>query len=191
MQPIQRSEILTLGDYEQIRERFRARVIGEKRRRRVAIGEHLSAVFENRDTVMLQIQEMLRTERITSEPGILHEIETYNDLLPGPAQLSMTLFVEVPERETRERLLRDLTGLEDQVALEVAGGPPIRAAGKREGAQPDRTTAVHYLKFDQPAEAVAKLRGGAEVALLVTHQSYQARAALPPETRAALAEDLA
>ena len=189
MQPIVRSEILPLGEYEQIRERFRARVIGEKRRRRVALGDHLSAVFENRDTVMLQIQEMLRTERITNEAGILHEIETYNDLLPGPRQLSMTLFVEVPDRETRERLLRDLAGLEDTVALDV-DGTAIRATGKREGAVADRTTAVHYLKLDLPADAVTRLRSGAAVTLRVEHPRYQAAATLPPETRAALVEDL-
>ena len=190
MQPIGRSEILPLGEYEQIRERFRARVIGEKRRRRVALGEHLSAVFENRDTVMLQIQEMLRTERITNEAGILHEIETYNDLLPGQGQLSMTLFVEVADRETRERLLRELAGLEEKVVLDI-DGIASHATGKREGAEAERTTAVHYLKFELPDDAAARLRSGAAVTLRVEHARYQAAATLPSETRAALAEDLA
>src|SRR5688572_24580768 len=117
MRPIDRSEILPIGEYETIRERFRARVIAEKRPRRVRIGEHLSAVFENRDSVMLQIQEMLRTERITSEPGILHEIETYNELLPGKDELSLTLFVEIPAKELRDKMLVELAGLEDHVSL--------------------------------------------------------------------------
>src|SRR5690349_24506610 len=99
MRPIERSEVLPIGEYEAIRERFRARVITEKRPRRVRIGEHLSAVFENRDSVMLQIQEMLRTERITSEHAVMHEIETYNDLIPGSDELSVTLFVEIPSKE--------------------------------------------------------------------------------------------
>jgi hypothetical protein len=189
MQAIERSEILPLGEYERIRERFRARVIEDKRRRRVAVGEHISVVFENRDTVMMQIQEMLRTERITSEPGILHEIETYNELLPGDNQLSVTLFVEIPDKETRERMLRELAGLEDSVALEVAG-TLARASGKRQGAEPDRTTAVHYLKIDLPEAAVDQMKAGAEVALLVDHPRYSARAVLPPETRASLAADL-
>jgi hypothetical protein len=190
MRPVERSEILPLGDYESIRDRFRTRVIAEKSRRRVIIGEDLSLVFENRDTVMLQIQEMLRTERITSEPGIRHEIETYNELLPKDGQLSVTLFVQVPERERRERLLRELAGLEDAVSIEVAG-TRVPAHGKREGAEPDRTTAVHYLKFDLPPPAVEQLRAGAEVAVVVEHPRYQARAALSAETRAALAEDMA
>src|SRR5689334_19561323 len=112
MQPVTRSEILPIGEYEMIRERFRARVIAEKRPRRVRIGEHLSAIFENRDSVMLQIQEMLRTERITSEPAILHEIETYNELLPRKDELSLTLFVEIPAKDLREQMLVELAGLD-------------------------------------------------------------------------------
>src|SRR5277367_2857405 len=100
MQLIQRNEILPLGDYEAIRPRFRARVIDEKKARRVKLGDHLSAIFENRDSVLLQIQEMLRTERITAEPAIHHEIETYNDLVPARGQVSLTLFVEIPDKET-------------------------------------------------------------------------------------------
>jgi len=93
MRPIQRDEVLPIGEYETLRERFRSRIIEEKRPRRVRVGEHISVVFENRDSVLYQIQEMVRTERITSEHAILHEIETYNDLIPGEGQLSLTLFV--------------------------------------------------------------------------------------------------
>src|SRR5262245_19429093 len=121
MQTIERSEILPLGEDEQIRERFRARVIAEKRPRRVKLGDQMSAVFENRDTVMLQIQEMLRTERITSEPGITHEIETYNDLIPAADGLSLSLFVEIPSKEVRDRMLVELAGLERHIWLEVDG----------------------------------------------------------------------
>src|SRR5262249_21994711 len=154
----------------------------EKRVRRVALGEHLTAVFENRDTVLLQIQEMLRTERITTESAILHEIETYNDLIPARGQLSVTLFVEIAERELRERMLLELAGLEDALALEIDGVPsPLR--GKREGALPDRTTAVHYLKVELSAEAQAGIRSGqAAVALVAAHPRYAARAELPPGT---------
>src|SRR5689334_15748699 len=112
MRPIERSEILGIGEYEMIRPRFRARVIEEKRPRRVAVGEHLSAIFENRDSVLLQIQEMIRTERITAEPAIAHEIETYNELLPAENQLSLTLFVEIPDKDLRDRKLVELAGLE-------------------------------------------------------------------------------
>ena len=100
---VERSEILKLGDYEGIRDQFRARVIAEKKARRVHLGDKISAVFENHDTVLLQIQEMLRTERITKEPAILHEIETYNQLVPKKDELSLTAMVEIDDRATREK----------------------------------------------------------------------------------------
>lgn len=87
MKPIERGEVLGIAEYEKIREHFRERVIGEKKLRRVQLGPKATALFENRDTVLLQIQEMLRTERITREAAILHEIETYNQLLPGNDEL--------------------------------------------------------------------------------------------------------
>src|SRR5690242_18709922 len=121
MKPIQRNEILGLGEYEAIREQFRTRVIEAKRSRRVAVSDIVTVTFENRDSVLLQIQEMLRTERITSEDGILHELETYNDLIPTGDQLSITLFVEIPEKEVRDEMLVKLAKLEDHVFLDVGG----------------------------------------------------------------------
>ena len=190
MRPIDRSEILPLGEYEAIRDRFRARVIEEKKARRLAIGDHLSAVFENRDTVMLQIQELLRTERITTEHAILHEIETYNELLPAEGQLSLTLFVEVVDRALRDRLLVDLAGLEDAIALEV-DGEAFALGGKRIGAEPGRTTAVHYLKCDLSPDAVRRIKAKeARVAVVVRHPKLEARAELSRPTLQKLAEDL-
>lgn len=189
MRPIDRNEVLGIGEYEAIRERFRSRIIEEKRPRRVRIGDHLTAVFENRDSVLFQIQEMLRTERITSESGILHEIETYNDLIPGEGQLSMTLFVEIPERALRDQMLVELVGLEDTVSIEV-DGVAAPARGKREGSMEDRTTAVHYLKVDLPAEAQAAIKAKkATVSLLVAHPRYAVKAPLGRATLEKLAED--
>jgi len=192
MQIIQRNEILPIGEYEAIRPHFRARVIEEKRARRVRLGEHITAVFENRDSVLLQIQEMLRTERITREPAILHEIETYNDLVPGDGQLSVTLFVEIAEKELRDRLLVELVGLEDAIALEV-DGERFPVTGKRPDSFVEgRTTAVHYLKVTLSDAAAAKMRArGAQAALVIAHPRYEARAELAPATIASLAEDLA
>ncbi|WP_437298799.1 DUF3501 family protein [Sorangium sp. So ce426] len=190
MRPIDRNEVLGIGEYEAIRERFRSRIIEEKRPRRVRLGDHLTAVFENRDSVLFQIQEMLRTERITSESGILHEIETYNDLIPGAGQLSLTLFVEIPDRALRDRMLIDLVGLEDTVSIEV-DGVAARALGKRDGTMEDRTTAVHYLKADLPAEAQAAIKARkATVSLVVGHPRYTVKAPLGRATLEKLAEDL-
>jgi hypothetical protein len=191
VRPIDRSEILPLGEYETIRPRFRARVIEEKKARRVAIGDCLSAVFENRDTVLLQIQEMLRTERITREAAIAHEIETYNGLLPATGQVSLTLFVEIADKPTRDRALVDLAGLEDAVAVEVDGAR-FPATGERpDGWVEGRTTAVHYLKATLAPEAAAAVaRGAADVSLVVSHPRLEARARLGRPALAALAEDL-
>ncbi|AUX40859.1 hypothetical protein SOCE26_022610 [Sorangium cellulosum] len=191
MRPIDRNEVLGIGEYETIRERFRSRIIEEKRPRRVRIGDHLTAVFENRDSVLFQIQEMLRTERITSESGVLHEIETYNELVPGEGQLSLTLFVEIPERSLRDKMLVELAGLEDTVSLEV-DGVAARAVGKREGAVEGRTTAVHYLKVDLPEAAQAALKARrAAASIVVAHPHYSVKAPLGKATLDKLAEDLA
>src|SRR5262249_25731353 len=146
MKKVERNELLGLAEYEQIRPQFRARVIEEKKIRRVLVSDEISAVFENHDTALFQIQEMLRTERISKEAGILHEIETYNELVPGDTELSATMFVEIADAATRERRLVELAGLEGKIALEVLG---VRVEGRNEtrGVLPDRTTAVHYVKF--------------------------------------------
>lgn len=190
MQRIKRDEILPIGEYETIRAQFRDRIIAMKKPRRISVGEHISVIFENRDTVLYQIQEMLRTERITREPAIEHEIATYNDLVPGSGQLSITLFVEIPDAALRERMLVELAGLENTVALEI-DGTALPAHGDFAGVLPGRTTAVHYFKFDLPAAQQDSLRRGtAKAALVVTHAKHPARTELPRDTVAALAEDL-
>lgn len=192
MRPIDRSEILPLGDYEAIRPRFRARVIEEKKPRRVAVGDFISVVFENRDSVMMQIQEMLRTERITSESGVLHEIETYNDLIPGEDELSVTLFIEIADRETRERTLADLAKLEAFIAIEVDGERFAAQNTPSPGAVETRTTAVHYLKVPLSKEAAKKLRArSASAAIVVSHPKLAVRADLSRATLHKLADDLA
>jgi Protein of unknown function (DUF3501) len=191
MKKVQRSELLDLGGYEQIRAHFRARVIAEKKHRRLDLGDELSVVFENHDTVLFQIQEMLRTERITTEAAIAHEIETYNDLVAGPDELSATLFVEIPDKEIRDRRLVELVGLERSIALEVKG-QSIRAQFDPRGVLPDRTLAVHYLKFPLgPGAAARWTAAGADVAVVIDHPRLSLRVPLPPPVFAALAADLA
>jgi uncharacterized protein DUF3501 len=199
MKPIARNEVLGLAEYETIREPFRARVIGEKKARRVPLGPQASCVFENRDTALMQIQEMLRTERITRDAAILHEIETYNQLVPGDHELSATVLIEIDEKAERETFLFEAKGLDRAFALVVDGA---RCPGKHDEAreQPDRTTAVHYLKFPLVEaaeralrEVLAKKRKASEVAveLVVEHPRYSAKTVLPASLVASLAEDLA
>ena len=199
MKRIERGEVLGLAEYEAIREPFRARVIAEKKARRVALGPNASCVFENRDTAMMQIQEMLRTERITREAAILHEIETYNQLVPGDHELSATVLIEIDEKPDRETFLFEAKGLDRSFALLVDG---VRCHGKHDESResPDRTTAVHYLKFPlEPAaeralrDVLAKGRkpGDVAVELVVEHARYSAKATLPASLVQSLAEDLA
>jgi hypothetical protein len=190
MKKVQRSELLDLGGYEQIRVPFRARIIAEKKHRRLDLGDELSVVFENHETVLFQIQEMLRTERITSEAAIAHEIETYNDLVAGPDEISATLFVEIPDKEPRDRRLVELVGLERGVLLDV-GGHAVLARFDQRGVLPDRTLAVHYLKFPLgPGAAARWTAAGDRVAVVIDHPRLSLRVPLPRAVIAALAADL-
>jgi hypothetical protein len=197
MKPIARDEILGLAEYERIREHFRTRVIAEKKARRVALGPKLSLVFENRDTVLLQIQEMLRTERITREGAIQHEIDTYNELVPGEGQLSATLLIEIPDKEERDAFLVAAAGIEKHLWLATGTRRVGSVAPAREGAVDGRTTAVHYLKFTLPPALVQALKGGANgeatlthLEIVVDHAAYQARVVLPVEALLAIGQDL-
>ncbi len=190
MKQVQRQEILPLGEYEAIRPHFRGRIIEQKKDRRVSLGDRMSAVFENHDTVLLQIQEMLRTERITREDGIAHELATYNELLGGDDELSLTLFIEVPDKVEREAMLEACAGMENHVFLELDGERIPARALDRDGAEANRTTAVQYYRVPLGAHA-ERLRGKAvAAALLVDHPAYRARAELSPKTLAEIAGDL-
>lgn len=190
MKPVVRSELLDLGAYEEVREHFRARVLRAKQPRRVALGPNMTVLFENHDSVLFQIQEMLRTERITNEKAISFELETYNELIPGDAEVSATVFVEYPERDERERMLVALAGVEDDFYL-VAGGERSSVIPDRRGTDPSRTLAVQYVKFPLGPAALAALRQAKSPVLLgVTHPAYTAEVELGPETLASLRNDL-
>lgn len=198
MRPIERGEVLGLAEYEGVRDRFRNRVMDQKKLRRVELGPRASALFENRDTVLLQIQEMLRTERITRAAAVAHEIETYNELVPGQDELSCTVMIEVADERERNAFLVAAKGFERHLWL-VADGQRIGARASQRYAGPtDRTTAVHYVKFPLPDKTACALRGAASgraaiahVDLVVDHPAYEACAALPSYTIVQLGEDLA
>jgi hypothetical protein len=186
MKPIERGEVLALADYETIRPRFRARVIDEKKRRRVSLGPRATVLFENRDSVLLQIQEMLRTERITREAAIAHELETYNEFIPGERELSCTVMLEIADKDEREKFLLDARGIESAFSIVVAGE---RAMGRTtpDRILPDRASAVIYLKFTLSERAMKGFASGPS--LEVDHAAYQAKLDLPREVIAALLED--
>ncbi len=193
MKLIERGEVLGLGDYETIRPRFRARVIDEKKHRRMSVGPRASLLFENRDTVLLQIQEMLRTERITREGAIAHEIETYNAFIPGDAELSCTVMLEIDDKDERDAFLVAARGIEDAMAVEIDGEKHMgRTTPDR--LLSDRASAVIYLKIPLDRRGVdaivAAARGEAHtISVVVDHPAYKAVAPLTREVIASLAED--
>jgi hypothetical protein len=192
MKRVRRDEVLGLADYETLREQFRGRVIQEKRARRVLVGDKVSAVFENHDTVLLQIQEMLRTERISREAAIQHEIDTYNAHIPGKDELFATVMIEIPNPEEREVFLAKARGFQQHVAL-VVDGERAPAQWEKSRELEDRASAVNYLRFSLSPAAAGHLRTkrkDARVQLSIDHPLYAADATLSAATLASLAEDL-
>ena len=197
MQPIHLSEIKDLVEYEKARDAMRARVIEVKRNRRVPVGDHLTFLFENRDTVLFQIQEMVRTERIVDEARIQEEIDAYNALIAGEDELSATLFIEIPElarmsNDEVRRTINRFQGLDrGGVTLRLGDRPPIPARFEEGHSKEEKMAAVHYLRFAVPREAQAALADPRQaVRLVVDHPSYRAEAEVPAATRAELLGDL-
>ncbi|HET6612928.1 MAG TPA: DUF3501 family protein [Kofleriaceae bacterium] len=189
MRPIQRSDIKGPALYAGFRDDFRRAVIERKRARRVSVGDRVTLVFENRTTLILQIEEMLRAESITSEGGIADEIEVYNALMPTDDSLSATLFLEVPPDADPRAELDRLIGLDEHVILHV-GDFAIRAAFEAGRSTGDRISAVQYTRYPLSPEAkAALLTPGTALALEIDHPQYRHLTALSEETRAALAAD--
>jgi hypothetical protein len=189
---VERAELLDLGAYEQVRPHFRQRVMALKKRRRIDVGAHMSMVFENHDTVLLQVQEMLRTERISDERAIAHELSTYNELIPPPGGLCATLFIEYEDSQERARMLQRLSTLREHMHLVIGNRRITAKFTVQYGEEMERLPAVNYLSFDAGADAAAALRDEAtEAALVVDHPDYTVKAKLPPELRDELASDLA
>lgn len=191
MKPVERSEILDLGAYEQIREHFRNRVIALKKQRRVTLGDHMSLVFENHDIALLQIQEMLRTERITNEAAIAHEISTYNELLPAQDELTATLFIEYTDADERALALSQLHDLEGHLNLVIDDRRVAARFSRQFGEETGRLPAVNYIRFKLDAADIASLRNTqTPIVMEASHPSYQARSVLSSATRAQLVDDL-
>jgi len=182
-------DILGYSAYEKVRQKFRDEIIEKKRRRRVSVGDKVSLVFENRDTVIFQIQEMLRAERITDLDKIREEIAVYNELVPNPGELSATLFLEIEDQSHLRQDLLQFLGIDEAVALKV-GAHVIPARFEDGRSKEDKISAVQYVRFSLGAEARQALARGEAAELVIDHANYKARAALAAEVRKSLAEDL-
>lgn len=198
MRKIALAEIKNVYEYEKVRERERARVIELKKNRRVSVGDNLTFLFENRDTVLFQIQEMVRTERIVADAKVQEEIDAYAPLVPGEGELSATLFIEIPElvRMSMDEVRRTVNRFQglDRGCVFLAIGEHFRIPARFEGglSKEEKMAAVHYLRFPVPPEARAALADpGPKVRLLVDHANYKAERELTPANRAQLLQDLA
>ncbi len=189
MKKLTLADITPPGEYEPRRAAFRAMIIEHKKARRVPVGDRVTFVFEDRQTIRFQIQEMCRVERITEPEKIAEELAVYNDLVPGASELVATMFVEVADVSQIAPVLNALMGLRDAVVLE-AGGERITAESIPGHGADDRLAAVEYLRFRLTPAAVAALRSGAEAALMTEHAGYSHRTVLSAATRHALLEDL-
>jgi Protein of unknown function (DUF3501) len=189
---IKRESLLTLETYARERDAFRARVIEHKKRRTVRLGDHVTLLFEDELTVRYQVQEMLRIERIFEEQGIQHELDAYNPLVPDGTNWKATMLIEYPDAEERKRKLAELRGIERRVWTEVAGCARVAAIADEdlERESEEKTSSVHFLRFELEAPMREALARGAPLAVGIDHPRYQASVQLPAEVRAALCADL-
>jgi hypothetical protein len=190
MRGVKRDEVLDLVAYERIRPEFLELTIAKKKPRRIFVGDRLTFIFENRDTVLFQIQEMLRAERAVKEEKILDEIAVYNELVPGANELSATLMIEIPEMKRIREELDRLIGIDEHVFLDV-GAESVRATFDPKQFESDRISAVQYVRFPLgPTLACKFCDRTVDVRLRVEHPSYREATAISGDSRESLIADL-
>jgi Protein of unknown function (DUF3501) len=194
MPQIQRDSLLTLEAYSRSRDSFRKKVMAHKRHRRVPLGDHVMLIFEDELTIRYQVQEMLRAEKIFEEDEIRHELETYNPLIPDGRNWKATMMIEYPDVEERKRALATLKGIEDRAYVQVEGSPRVYAIADEdlERENDEKTSSVHFLRFELTEDMAKALKYGVSLAIGVDHPSYRASIdPVSPEVRDALVADLA
>jgi hypothetical protein len=189
---ITRDSLLTLEAYSKIRKTSRPEAIAHRKLRSVTLGEHITLQFEDEQTIRRQIQEMLHIEKIFEEEGILSEIEAYGPLVPDGTNWKATMLIEYPDPNERKRELARLIGVEDRMFVEVEGHARVYAIADedldRENAE--KTSSVHFVRFEFPKAAREAVRAGASVKLGCDHTNYPAHVSIAAETLASLAGDL-
>jgi hypothetical protein len=186
-------DLYSLEEYSKLRGDFRARVIEHKRHRKVALGDHIVFLFEDRLTMHYQIQEMLRVERIFEEAGVIEELSAYNPLIPDGANWKATMLIEYPDADQRATELARLTGIEDDVWVKVGDRDRVSAIADEdlERSTADKTSSVHFLRFELAPEMIADLKAGAVLEFGVNHPEFAfAVSDIPDATRESLIADL-
>jgi len=167
-------DLLTLERYARERPAFRTRVLEHKRDRQLAVGPHVTWLFEDRLTMQYQVQEMLRAERIFEPEGISEELESYNPMIPDGTNWKVTLLIEYPNESERRQQLTQLKGIEDRCWVQVTGQERVFAIADEdlERENEEKTSAVHFLRFELTPAMIAALRGGSELAVGIDHPRY-------------------
>jgi hypothetical protein len=194
MAPITRDSLLTLEAYAKQRKEFRAGVIAHKKNRTIHLGKHMTLIFEDELTMRYQVQEMLRIEKTFEESGIQDELDAYNPLIPDGTNLKATMMIEYDDPVERKAALSRLKGVEDKVYVQVDGHAKTYAIADEdlERENEEKTSSVHFLRFELTPQMIASFKGGAAVAVGIDHPGYASRIdELAPEVQAALAKDFA
>ncbi len=184
--------LMTLEAYAKYRKSHHGEIVVQRRLRSVHLGEHVNLQFESEATIRYQIQEMLRIEKIFEEEGILQEIEVYGPLVPDGSNWKATMLIEYPDENERRRELARLIGIEDRLFVEVEGQPRVYAIADEdlERENDEKTSAVHFVRFELTPAMCAAVKAGASVKLGCDHGNYPAHTLIAPETLASLAADL-
>ncbi|MDS4032114.1 MAG: DUF3501 family protein [Candidatus Contendobacter sp.] len=193
MPAITRNSLMSLEQYARERPAFRARVLAHKQNRNLALGDHLTLLFEDELTIRYQIQEMLRIEKIFEEDGIEGELDAYNPLVPDGSNFKATLLIEYPEVEERRRMLARLKGIEDRIWVRVEGCEPVWAIADEdlERENDEKTSAVHFLRFELTSAMKDRLQQGAALAIGADHPNYATKvSAISQNLRQSLLMDL-
>jgi hypothetical protein len=192
MKKIEFGEILNIYEYEKVREQKRREIIEIKKKRRLFVGDLIHLVFENRDTVWFQIQEMIRAERMVRDEEIQQEIDVYNELIPEKNQLSISMFIEIPDEQERKRLLPQLVGIHDHLWFHIGNKHSIRAVADEKSQrdyQYGKAAVVHFLKLNLTPEQVKDF-AELPVRVEINHPNYKAMVEMPEEVKAELVKDL-
>jgi hypothetical protein len=189
---LERSDLLSLEQYAEQRDEFRARVMAHKKYRRIAIGPHLALYFEDRLTIQYQVQEMLRIEKIFEADAIQEELDTYNPLVPNGSNWKATAMLEYQDVEERRSQLARLKGIEHLVWVQVAGFGPVPAISNEdlERSTDEKTSAVHFMRFELDREMIEALQAGEELVMGVDHGHYHYQAPVTEPQLSALLADL-
>ncbi len=193
MQKLTREQLMSLEEYARVREEFRAKVMAHKKDRRLHIGPHASLYFEDALTMQYQVQEMLRVERIFEPQGIAEEIAAYNPLIPDGSNWKATFMIEYGDEKERQAALARMIGIEHKVWVRVHGFDRVWPVADEDldRTAPDKTSSVHFLRFELSPEMIRAVKSGAAVSMGIDHPAYSYVVEPVPEAvRVALARDL-